>query len=287
MTGARGVVDILDAGDVTVNVVVAGGVAQFAVKLQYHVLELAEGSLDELLIGLSALDWPSRLALFRNIVLGVHQMHGKQLVHRDLKAANCLLFAEGSGLTAKLSDLGRSRDLSQAPGTLPLDYVYGRGDPDFAPPELLWGLGDDSPLTHRCADLYGLGSVLCELAVGQGITGLALFPQAATVMAHRSLPPAQRRAAYQARLAEIRDWYHPIFQIFDAAAPAAIRQHAGRLIRQLCDPEPQRRLPQVALGKRAPRPNDLCWLLDRVDVLRLTLGNAIRQAQGLYSRKGV
>jgi eukaryotic-like serine/threonine-protein kinase len=284
MTGARAVVDIFDTGDQTVNVV-AGGIAQFAYRLRYHVLELAEGSLDELLTDLQDLDWPSRLGLFRDVVLGVHQMHQRRIVHRDLKAANCLLFPQGNGLAVKLSDLGRSRDLNERPGASPDEYTFGRGDPNFAPPEMLFGAAVDSAMCHRCADLHGIGSVFFELAVGQGITGIALFPHSAKVMAHRSLPDAQRRAQYQADLAEVRSWYEPAFDLFDAAIPKAIRQQGGQLLRQLCDPDPEKRLPRVALGKRAVRPDELCWLLRRTDILRLTLNNDIRQKQRLRSRK--
>jgi len=287
MTGAGGVVDILDTDHVTVNVTAAGGAAQFPVRLRYHVLELADGCLTELLTNLPALDWPSRLGLFRNVVLGIHQMHSRKLVHRDVKGSNCLLFMDGRSVVAKINDLGRSRDLDQPPGALPLDYVFGRGDPDFAPPELLWGLGDDLPATHRAADLYGLRSVFFELAVGQGITALALFPQAVTIVPHQSLPLNRRRATYHARLAEIRDWYQPAFQIFDGAVPAAIRQQAGRLVRQLCDPDPERRLPQVALGRRRSTGKELGWLLNRVDILRLTLNNDLKQVERLRLRKGV
>jgi serine/threonine protein kinase len=223
--------------------------------------------------------------MFRDIVLGVHQMNQRNLVHRDLKAANCLLFPHGNGLTVKLSDLGRSRDLTQPAGATLDEYSFGRGDPDFAPPEMILGVGTDSPLSHRCADLYGIGSILFELAIGQGITGLALFPNAGTVLFRRSLPGDQRRKEYKLRLAETRSLYQQSFEVFDSAVPASIRQPAGQLIRQLCDPDPYMRLPKVAPGKRAPRPDELSWLLRRADALRLALSNDLRQAERLRLRK--
>jgi len=284
MTGARAVVDIFDMGDQVINVV-AGGIAQFTFRLRYHVLELAEGSLDELLTDLQSLDWPSRLGLLRDVILGVHQMHQRNIVHRDLKAANCLLFLHGNGLAVKLSDLGRSRDLNDRPGVGPEEYAFGRGDPSFAPPEMLFGAALESATCHRCADLYGIGSVFFELAVGQGITAVALFPHSAKVTAYHSLPADQRRAQYQANLGEIRSWYESAFDLFDSALPKAIRQQGGRLLRQLCDPDPQKRLAKVALGKRAVRPGELCWLLHRADILRISLNNDIRQKQRLRSRK--
>jgi eukaryotic-like serine/threonine-protein kinase len=284
LTGDSGVVTILDTGAQRINVV-ATGLAQFPFQLRYHVLELAQGSLDELLAELSKLDWPSRLKMFRDIVLGTHQMHQRNLVHRDLKAANCLLFTDGNSVTVKLSDLGRSRDLSRPAGATQQEYFFGRGDPNYAPPEMILGIGADSALSHRCADMYGIGSILFELAIGQGITGLALLPNAASIVARRSLPPDQRQKEYRLRLAETRSWYGSAFELFDSAVPKPIRQPAGQLIRQLCDPDPYSRLPRVAPGKRALRSDELLWLLRRADVLRLTMNNAIRQAEQLRSRK--
>lgn len=287
MSGSSAVVGLLDSDVVTVQVVATAGAASFPVKLRYHVLELADGCLDELIADLSHLDWPSRLALFRDAVLGIHQLHNRHVVHRDLKSPNCLLFREGGEVRVKVGDLGRARDLQQPAGAVPLDYVFGRGDPDFAPPEFLWGLGDDSPDTHRRADLYGLGSLLFELGVGQGITGLAVFPQAQHVLAHHQLAATQRSAAYRARLAEIRGWYEGPFRLFEAAVPKSIRPHASRLVRLLCDPDPRLRVPQVAPGRRSLPTDGLPWLLHRADVLRLTLRNDIRQTERLRSRKGV
>jgi serine/threonine protein kinase len=284
MTGASQVVTLLDKGNSIIDVeVMNGGGVRFPMLLRYQVLELADGSLDDLLSDLNELDWPSRIGIFRDIVLGIHQLHLRNIVHRDLKAPNCLLTVAGNSVTAKVGDLGRARDLTQPAAAN--EYSFGRGDQNFAPPEMLFGAGIDSEISHRCGDLYGIGSVLFELTLGQGITGLSLFPQQATINAHRSLPLNDRRSEYIARIPEIRSWYEPYFELFDTAVHRAIRQPAGRLIRQLCDPDPQERLPLVAPGRRAPRTGELTWLLRRADILRLTLNNDIRQARRLQSRK--
>jgi serine/threonine protein kinase len=287
MTGASNVVDLLDSGEEYKEVTLPGGV-KLPVRFRYHVLERADDCLDQLLLDVASLDWTSRLHLFRDAVLGVHQMHGRRLAHRDLKAANCLLFKEGRGLKVKIADLGRSRDLRQQPRAPVQAYAFERGDPDFAPPELLWGSGEDVPQNHICADLYGLGSLLYELVLGHGITGIALLGQYNQIRHHRGLSSNEsRRRTYRARLPEIRDWYQPAFHVFGQAAPPAIRFHTGSMLRQLCDPDPMKRLPQLAPGKRRQPNNDLCWLLNKVDIVRLTLSNDLKQSQRLRSRKGV
>ena len=76
----------------------------------FHVLELAEGSLADLIAVLPQLPWNERLSLFRDVVLGVHQMHSNSVMHRDLKSSNCLLFgSKGQVVSAKVNDLGRLR----------------------------------------------------------------------------------------------------------------------------------------------------------------------------------
>lgn len=284
MTGASGVLDLLDTGEESIPVPLPTG-GTIALPFRYHALERAEDSLAALLPELDSLDWTSRLRLFRDVVLGLHQMHDRDIVHRDLKAENCLLFRDGRGLQAKVADLGRSRDLNMPPAAL--SYATERGDPTFAPPELLWGSGADTRQTHVCADLYGLGSLLFELGVGQGLTGVALLGRLGTVNHHRLLPTdVERRRSYEARVAEIRGWYQPSFAAFDAALPPAIRGHAGALLRQLCDPDPRRRLPRLRPGVRGAPGNGLCWLLNRVDIIRLTYANHLKQQQRLQSRKG-
>src|SRR3546814_12706888 len=98
-------------------------------------------------------------------------MHSRRIVHRDLKSSNALLFNVDSRKPAvKISDLGRSCLTTEPPRFSTQQYVAGRGDLSFAPPELLWLQGDNDPGHYRQADLYLVGSVLFELATAQGIT---------------------------------------------------------------------------------------------------------------------
>lgn len=243
-------------------------------QVQYHVMELAYGCLEELISapGYDDIPWEERLRLWRGVALGVHQMHMKDIVHRDLKSSNCLLvLGAGGTTTAKVADLGKSRDLS-APARYPgRQYLVARGDLRFAPPELLLWQGKDEPKSHRLGDLYGLGSLLFELAVGVGITQFALgfgpdIVQRAQVDAANGVVPD---------LSGLRPAFSTAFETFAQAVPKGIRHEARQLIQQICDPEPEMRLPKRAYGRRRTSDANLDWLLRRADILirRLTSAN--------------
>jgi eukaryotic-like serine/threonine-protein kinase len=248
------------------------------VPVRFHVLELATGCLDELIAHVDKLPWEERLRLFRDVVFGVHQMHCHAVMHRDLKSSNCLLFDERfRTVLVKVNDLGRSRDLTQAAMASAFHYRMGRGDPSFAPPEMLWLLGTDEALCHRLADLYGLGSILFELITGQGITAVTLFPRYSVVQGDHSLADDARRRQYDARIDEIRSWYETAYLLASTGIPPEIRPLTLKLLRQLCDPSPRLRLPRLAPGRRVQGVTDLNWLLTRVDILTKTLSQAARQ----------
>lgn len=283
LSSASRVVDIVDTRTETVNVTLPFG-GSMPVPIKFHVLELAECSLTDLIVDLHDLDWTTRLSLFRDVVLGTHQLHQKGIVHRDLKTANVLVFEQGNRVVAKLNDFGRSRDLAATAATAVI-YDFGRGDPSHAAPEFLWGAGQDAGITHVAADLYGLGSVFVELVLGFGITGLAMSPHLAMVIPHHSLSPADRKQSYQHRLAEVRSWYAPYYDFIEQSVPPPIRQQAGQLIRQLCDPDPLQRFAKVAPGRRGPREGELTWLLRKVDSMTKGLKHAIREANRLADKK--
>ena len=85
---SRNVVGLLDSDSSTIDVSVDG--TPLPLPIRFHVMELADGALSELLPVRHELDWADKLRFFRDVVAGVHQMHVKKMVHRDLKASNVL-----------------------------------------------------------------------------------------------------------------------------------------------------------------------------------------------------
>lgn len=186
------VVGIRDAGVHTLQLQKAALAVPLPVP--YLVLELADASLAQLLLHRASLAWSDRLLVYRGAAKGVHQMHRRRFVHRDSKADNVLVF--GNPVDAKVGDLGRSRDTQAAARFAPVAYVQGRGDLRFAPPELLWGLGEDDPRLMAQGDLYMLGSLLFEVATGVGLTSIVFGNPLALAQGLRGVPPDVRRRCH-------------------------------------------------------------------------------------------
>lgn len=238
-----------------------------AVSMNYHILELAHGCLEELVLNRNELDWVERLRLWRGVVLGVHQMHLHEIVHRDLKSENCLLFVRPKNLTdCKVTDLGRSRHLPSPAMHTPEQYIVGRGDTRFSPPEYLAWQGDDTKVGSVCADLYGLGAVLFELGTGQPITAFSLGDGEEVKRKNLLLLQAGKKV----ELSGLRSSYEPAFRLFELSVPIPIRQSVVLLMRQLCDPVPNARLPKRRLSQKGID-LELLWLLTRIDILIGTL----------------
>lgn len=269
------IVTWIDSGVEAIQVQVNGSPVQLPCK--YHVLSLASGSLEELIIDparRSALPWPERLSHWRGAIRGVHQMHLHDVAHRDLKASNCLLMLSGTNTEVRVTDLGRSKDFSLPP-SLPVNaYVAGRGDARFAPPEFLWCQGGSGAIDFRNADLYGLGSLLVELATGHPLTSLAVGPwHVARNQGIQDFQTGQRRD-----LSVLRPDFHRAIEQAAAEIPSVIRHDAVQLIRQLCDPVPSERQPKRAPGRPRNAPGKgLDWLLRRTDILSIRLSRDIKQ----------
>ncbi|AFM99358.1 serine/threonine kinase [Encephalitozoon hellem ATCC 50504] len=95
--------------------------------------------------------------IFYQIVKGVHYIHSKGIMHRDLKSANILL---DHNLNASIADFGMARQATKTamytPGVVTLWY---------RPPEILLG---SSNYTFS-ADVWSLGCILTEMYLGHMI----------------------------------------------------------------------------------------------------------------------
>ena len=261
MSGSSNVVKMFDTGNFPVTVDFSG--TPIPIDIAYHTLERADGTLADLIARRNEIALCERLRLWRGAVLGVHQLHLRNVVHRDIKASNFLVFlgAKDSS-TCKVSDLGRGRDILVPAEHAPFSYVMGRGDLSFAPPEHLMWQGKNSKESHVLEDLYGLGSLLFEIVTGQGITSMALGNHA-EIMKDSLLAYARNETV---DLSSLHTAYEPCFALFEDGLPGALRVHAGGLLRMLCSPEPTRRRPRLAsTGRRIVHPG-LYWLLTRADI---------------------
>lgn len=80
--------------------------------------------------------------------MGIHRMN---IVHRDLKSANCLV---NKHWTVKICDFGLSRIMTDSP----IKDASSAGTPEWMAPELI----RNEPFTEKC-DIFSLGVIMWEL----------------------------------------------------------------------------------------------------------------------------
>jgi serine/threonine protein kinase len=60
----------------------------------------------KLVVSQSTLTKESKLAILADTAQGLGYLHARELLHRDVKPSNILIFPQGHGITAKLGDFG-------------------------------------------------------------------------------------------------------------------------------------------------------------------------------------
>lgn len=174
--------------------------------------------------------------------------------------------------------LGRAHDTAEPPRFAVEAYLLGRGDTHFAPFEFLWLQGTQDADDQARADVFLLGSLLFEVATGLALTPLVTGNPTAVIHARAALSPADRDHDWKASIPKLREAARPAMEDFARATPPAIRARALRLVEQLTDPDPTRRLPGVRGAREQPADAwDLQWLLDKIDGLRRAIDPAVRK----------
>ncbi|CDF32695.1 Serine/threonine protein kinase (fragment) Endoplasmic reticulum membrane, partial [Chondrus crispus] len=130
--------------------------------LTYLAMELIEGETLEQTIASYAPIPPQRTAsLMRQIARGLQAAHERDLVHRDVKPSNIMVYREDGRETIKLLDFG-AVGLRAAPQETRLTSVgHIIGTPTYMAPEQT----NDAAVTPS-ADLYALGVVAYEMVTG-------------------------------------------------------------------------------------------------------------------------
>ena len=265
LAGCPNVVTLLDRGCYEVQLE-ARGRGRFPVQVPFMVLDRAVTGFHGLLKGGDQAPWRERMRLYRDIVAGVQQMHAAGYAHRDIKASNCLVYdAEPCG---RITDVGVGADIGGAlhPPAATRVSSISRGDPLFAPPELLWGHPASAPRGHLRVDLYLLGSLLYECATAKGITAAALGGPERWPLLGATTAEDPGETATPKPIIGLRSHFDGAYAVFSAAVPRSIAEGALALLRQLTDPDPALREPVGPHGEVADY-GDLRWLLERVDGL--------------------
>ena len=191
------------------------------------------------------------LSIARQIAAGVAAAHAQGVVHRDIKAANIIIEANG---TAKILDFGLAKLLGREMSPRAKDSFMTTSGKFFgtlhylAPEQTSGGPADER------SDLFSVGVVLYQMA-----TGTLPFSADAPLLV----------------LEKIRDFEPATFKSLDPSLPPEV----ARIISRLLQKNPADRYQSAA---------DLCRDLESIDsptlratTSRSTLGRTIRRPQGM------
>jgi tetratricopeptide (TPR) repeat protein len=186
--------------------------------LPYVIMEYVEGRPIDVFCDERALDVRQRLAVFRLVCLAVHYAHQRLVVHRDLKASNILVTAEG---TPKLLDFGIAKIIETDREIGDTRTLFRVLTPESASPEQVRG----GPIT-TATDVYALGVLLYRLLTGSLPYRLSSGSGNELIQAICEQPPEAPSAA--PRTAPGVGAKHPIDRDLDRIVLMALRKEPER-----------------------------------------------------------
>jgi non-specific serine/threonine protein kinase/serine/threonine-protein kinase len=223
-----------------------------ASDLPYVVMEYVEGEPIDVFCAKRSLPLRERLAVFQQVCAAVQHAHQHLVVHRDIKAANILVTADG---TPKLLDFGIAKLLDPQSG-----LHFGAQTtvlvltPESASPEQIAG----DPVTVA-TDVYALGVLLYRLITGKRPYKEPLDTEAQLIRAVREEQP------------------DPPSAVHDAVA-GRIPEDLDRIVLKALRKEPQRRY-----GSAGQFADDVQRFLDRRPVLAAP--DSLRYRAGKFVRR--
>jgi len=215
-----------------VRVIAAGAVMVTGSQLpvNYLIFELAEGDIRDRLGDLADVDIAWKLETCHQTAVGLSQLHRAGVVHQDLKPSNMMDFGpDGS----KIGDLGNSW---RAGRTSPLADADFAGDPDYAPPECLYGyVLPEEEARLKARDLYMFGSVILFLFSGVDATCAML------TKLPRGHHPGASGAGFEQALPHLIEATEKVAEEFEAELGEGPEAELAEVYRQLCNPDPRHR----------------------------------------------
>ncbi|WP_242463334.1 protein kinase domain-containing protein [Rhodocyclus tenuis] len=222
--------------DKIVKILGAGSIADGAhVPILYLIFEKADGDIRSLLGSLGAVEDAWRLKHLHQVAIGLAQLHQQKVAHQDLKPSNVFVFEEKK-MGAKIGDLGRASRLGK---TADHDSFQIAGDPNYAPPEQIYGYEAQDWVDRREAcDLYHLGSLICFLFTGLSPTTGILLNIGRDFMPH---PFGPWQGVYADALPFLTAAYTRFLSELESKLPFWCKDDLLALIRTACDPDVHRR----------------------------------------------
>ena len=177
------------------------------------------------------LDVAWALRMMHHVTAALRQLHSAGIAHQDVKPSNVLIFQESR--RSKLADLGRASDRARQS---PFDELRCAGDQTYAPPELLYGEISSDWSTRRLAcDMYLLGSIVVFFCTGVSMTHL-LLPRLDAQHHYMCWT-----GTYREVLPYMEHHFYNIIRDFRMRFAPRFPGEVVDVIRQLCNPDPNRR----------------------------------------------
>lgn len=195
--------------------------------VDYLILEKAESDIRSHLDAGAKFDLAWKLRSLHHIAVGIEQLHFAKIAHQDLKPSNALVFSDSG---TKIGDLGSASVRGTAS---PRDNMNFAGDPQYAPPELLYGFAHPDWMNRRFGcDAYLLGSMIVFMFTGLSATGLLLS----------KLPPQHHHRMWQGTYQEVLPYLQNGFvlaldEMENALSTVPIRGEIKTIVNYLCHPD--------------------------------------------------
>jgi len=200
----------------------------------YIIFELAKGGdARKQLATLKKFDLAWTLRTLHQISVGLNQLHHGGIAHQDLKPSN-ILFFEAFG--AKITDLGCADTLDK-PSLSPRGREPIPGDPNYAPPELIYGdISLDWKIRRLGCDYYLLGNLVMFFLTHGGSFN-AVF--------HAKVDPQHRPLNwphdYRSVLPYLNNAFEETLDEIKGTLPTSIQKKIIEILRWLCHPDPKLR----------------------------------------------
>ena len=195
----------------------------------YLIFELADGDVRHHVAASGQFDLAWKLRSLHDVAVGLSQLHRNEISHQDVKPSNVLVFERER---SKVGDLGSAEHRGHTAPLIVSDSFAG--DPDYAPPECLYGVPSLAG-SHRARarDLYLFGSLILFFFVETNTTPAMLV----------KLPPAHhpRRGgtSFETALPHLAEAFDQVCEAL--ARVPGVSDLLLESYRELCHPDPRLR----------------------------------------------
>lgn len=174
-----------------------------------------------------------KLAVLKDVSLGLQQLHRRDVAHLDVKPSNVLSFPKNG---VKLGDLGRVVRKNVAG---PFDQVPWPGDIHYSPPEVWYGYRASEWQDSRVSgDAYLLGNLFYYLFVGTS------FSAALCLNTPEAYQPGKWAGPFRDALLVLRDVQVQVIRdalLPTLPGPGRLRDELHLIALQLTHPDPSER----------------------------------------------